>query len=375
MHTAESPSNLAMTEAVSFGFNLGRDPDSPDASPGGKNEKGDGNLKLPKSVSPLPHLSPHGRQASHVGGMPDVIKDVQPQIVAPDKNIGLGTGLGSQLMKSSMGSTAYTTLHPLEKMKQTQYEIHPQVMRTRKVTRLTDNLSSGAATPRTPKPDEALRDGGEPRGMFRELLLSDLAWATEATGPEELNTVREHRWFFRGAAELADRGRSYCFFVRCLLDMQRNVQCEEEGAALDPRLTKACKLFVSGQCGNGSTCEMYQLLTHFISNAVIFDEWDRYLTTAFADGRANQEAFLVPHLEQVWTRFCRILPTMEEIFDVLDARFVWRHRLPKVGDVVRETMKRRCFSSKAVTNNEMFTQEKCNNETVKNIKRSFGIGM
>merc|ERR1719453_1366135 len=173
--------------------------------------------------------------------------------------------------------------------------------------------------------------------------------------------------------ELADRGRSYCFFVRCLLDMQRNVQCDEDGEALDPRLARACKLFIGGQCGNGKTCEMYQLLTHFVSNAVIFDEWERFLKDAFAHERANTESFLVPHLEQVWNRFCRLSPALEEIFDVLNTRFVWRHRLPQVGDIVRESMKRRCFSSKAVVTNEMFTQEKSTHETVKNVKRCFKL--
>lgn len=250
-------------------------------------------------------------------------------------------------------------------------ELPSKVMRSHKLTRLRNaNAPSDGASDRSPR----LNTEDEPQRMFRELLLSDHTWATQPTSPEDLAIVNDHRWAFRGAVELAQRGQSYCFFIRCLLDMQRNVQCEEEGDALDLTLTKACKAFVSGQCHTKMVGEMYQLLTHFVSNAVVIDEWDRFLKDAFANERANQEAFLVPHLEQVWFRFCRMIATLEEIFGVLDDRFVWRHRLPKVGDIVRETIKKRCFSSKAVTTNDMFTQEKCSNDTVKSLKRYFHLG-
>jgi hypothetical protein len=294
-----------------------------------------------------------------------------------DRHAGLGNGMGGQLMRSALGSSAYAPLDPYERARQLRSEPSPKIMRERKVTRLRDGLSDGIDTRyevrQLPRSAE-LQDGAEPQGMFKQLLLSDLTWATEPTAPEDLVAISEHRWSFRGAVELAQRGQSFSFFIRCLLDMQMNLQCDEDADALDPKLSRACKAFVTGQCGTGQSGEMYQLLTHFVCNAVIFDEWDRYLKDAFAHERANQEAFLVPHLEQVWARFCRMLPTLEEIFDVLNTRFVWRHRLPKVGDVVRESMKRRCFSSKSVNQNEMFTQEKCNNETVKNIKRAFKIG-
>jgi hypothetical protein len=295
------------------------------------------------------------------------------------RNDGLGQGMGGQLARSALGTTAYMQLDPVERQRQYKKALDPppQVLRDRKFTRLPHGHAEGAdprQTPRQFSESVALKDGPEPQGMFKQLLLSDLSWATEPTAPLDLNAVREHRWAFRGAVELAERGQSHCFFIRCLLDMQRNVQCEEEGDALDPELTRACKLFVGGQCGVGKSGEMYQLLTHFISNAIRFDEWERYLKDAFAHERHNDESFLVPHLEQVWSRFCRILPTLDEIFAVLNTRFVWRHRLPKVDELVRESLKRRCFSSKAVINNEIMSQEKCNNETVKNVKRHFKLG-
>merc|ERR1712216_903262 len=152
------------------------------------------------------------------------------------------------------------------------YEPSAKVVRERKITRLRDGSSGGSdarATPRQFSGPGALQDGPEPQAMFKQLLLSDLSWATEPTAAEDLAAVRSHRWTFRGAAELAEKGQSYCFFVRCLLDMQRNVQCEEEGEALDPKLVKACKLFICSQCGAGRPGDMYQLLTHFVSNAVI----------------------------------------------------------------------------------------------------------
>lgn len=282
-------------------------------------------------------------------------------------NVGLGSGVGAQLAKSALGSAAYKSLDPIERARQQRMELPSKVLRSHKVTRL--------VTPREATPRETrISTLDEPQRMFRELLLSDHAWAQQPAAPEDLAIIRDHRWSFRGALDLAERCQGHCFFIRCLLDMQRNVQCEEEGDALDPTLTKACKVFVSGQCSHHKEGQMYQLLTHFISNAVIFEEWDRYLKGAFASEKANQETFLVPHLEQVWFRFCRMLATLEEIFGILDSRFVWRHRLPRVGDIVKQTVKKRCFSSQEVTRNEMFTQEKYMNETVKNLKRCFGLG-
>jgi len=217
---------------------------------------------------------------------------------------------------------------------------------------------------------DSLNEGGEPPGMFLALLLNDMT----SPDPEDLVRVREHRWSFRGAEDFAKNGRSFCFFIRCLLDLQRNVQVEEEGDALEPKLANACKSFVAAHCRNGRMGEMYQLLTHFISNSVIFREWDRFLKNVFEDQRANQESFLVPHLEQVWTRFCRFRTVLESIFDVLNTRFIWRHRLPKVGEVVREHMKRRCFSSEVVQRNELFLQATVRSDTLKQVKYAFNIG-
>lgn len=333
---------------VTFGFN-------PDAF-GGDEEVAEATPKARHSLAPISTRAhvPHGA-----------------------RNPGLGKHLGGQLTRSAFGGAAYQMLDPAERARQMRYELSTSALRNRKVTR----LSAGAAPdtldesdPNTPRQwiTSPLMDE-EPLGMYRELLLSDQPWATELLGHEDLRMVCEHRWVFRGARELAEKSRSLCFFVRCLLDLQRNVQLEDDGDALDPKLVKACSLFVSGQCNLGRAGEMYQLLTHFISNAVVFDEWDRYLKSAFESTRANEERFLVPYLEQVWGRFCRLIDVLEEIFSVLNTRFVWLHRLPRIGDLVREHMKRRCFSGDSVTRNDMFASEKCTNETVKAIKRAFGF--
>mmetsp|Transcript_111169 Transcript_111169/g.192761 ORF Transcript_111169/g.192761 Transcript_111169/m.192761 type:complete len:344 (+) Transcript_111169:103-1134(+) len=289
------------------------------------------------------------------------------------RNAGLGKNLGGQLTRSALGGAAYQMLEPGERARQLRHEHSANTLRQRKVTRLSAepvaDLSEGTARPWITSP---LTDN-EPQGMFRELLLSDQGWASEQQSREDLRVICDHRWTFRGAMELAERSRSLCFFVRCLLDLQRNVQLEDEGDALDPKLVKACALFVTGQCNMGRAADMYQLLTHFISNAVIFDEWDRYLKGAFESSRANQESFLIPYLEQVWGRFCRLIDVLEEIFSVLNSRFVWLHRLPRVGELVREHMKRRCFSGDSVTRNDMIMSEKCSNETVKSIKRAFAF--
>mmetsp|Transcript_35283 Transcript_35283/g.104820 ORF Transcript_35283/g.104820 Transcript_35283/m.104820 type:complete len:120 (+) Transcript_35283:3-362(+) len=118
---------------------------------------------------------------------------------------------------------------------------------------------------------------------------------------------------------------------------------------------------------------MYQLLTHFISNSMVFYEWDKFLRVAFEDARAAQESFLAPHLEQVWGRFSRLRATLEGVFGTLDGRFAWKHRLPKVGELVQEHMRRRCFSSEAVTRNELFAQANLRNETLKQVKFAIGI--
>lgn len=293
------------------------------------------------------------------------------------RNAGLGFGVGGQLAKSALGGAAYQVLDPAEKARQLRYEPPPSVMRNRRSTRLPASTGARfAQTDHKPRPwvTAALKDD-QPASMFQELVLSDQGWATQQDRQDDLHKICEHRWTFPGALELAKRGRSFSLFVRCLLDLQRNVQIEEEGTPLDPDLVTACKLFVNGQCNLRNAGDMYQLLTHFTSNAVVFDEWDRYLSEAFGSSRAIEESFLAPHLDQVWARFCRLLAVLEEIFSALNTRFVVAHRLPQVGDLLRAHMKRRCFSKDAVLRNYMFMQEKCSNETIKQIKRDLGLNL
>jgi len=284
-----------------------------------------------------------------------------------DRCVGLGYGIGGQLVRSALGTTGASLLDTPDPL----IKLSPG-KRTRRKPRGhvgTTALAAEAQCSSAGKCGRGLLDGPEPQGMYIGLLLGDAGSVDE----KELARLMEHRWNFQGSVDFASRGRGFCFFVRCLLDLQRNIQVEEEGAGLDPKLARACKIFVNGQCNKGQMGYMYHLLTHFVSNSVVFDEWGKYIKEAFDSPRANQESFLVPHLEQVWGRFCRLVEVLEDVFDVLNSRYVCRHRLPKIGDLVREHMKRRCFGSDEVSRNELLSQEKCTNATVKAVKFSFGI--
>lgn len=288
-----------------------------------------------------------------------------------ERHCGLGKSLGGQLTRSALGAAAYAVLDPIEKARQQRYQLRAEVMHSRKIRLLPpgDSKASFASPHTSPANWASVQDGVEPQGMFRALLLGDHGWAAEAATFEDLEFVRQHRWTFNGAVELAQRGQNFCFFIRCLLDMQRNLQCEEEGDTLEPVTTRACKTFVQGHCCAGRASDMYQLLTHFISNAVIFHEWHRYLKDALENPRANQEAFLVPHLDQVWSRLSRMLPFLEEVFGLLDSRFADGYGLPKVVDLIRLHMQRCCLQREMVHKNEIFMQEKCQSDVLKNVKR------
>lgn len=305
-------------------------------------------------------------------GPGDSLSTLDSSAVNKASNVGLGNGLGGQLARSALVTAAVDVLEPCERFtfktsrREEKAAIDNSTAPEASAEAMAEAPVEGALTESRYVP--GFKDGPEPQGMFTGLLLNDAGQVEE----KELVLVENHRWTFKGAVDFAQRGRGFCFFIRCLLELQRNVQVEE-GCPLDPNLSRACMIFVNGHCGNGRMGEMYQLLTHFISNSVVFDEWARYLKDAFDNPRANTESFLVPHLEQVWGRFCRLLEVLEEVFNVLNSRYVWRHRLPKVGDLVREHMRRRCFSSDAVTRNELFAQEKCTNATVMDVKRAFGF--
>lgn len=293
------------------------------------------------------------------------VEDYLPSTArASERNAGLGTGPGGQLARSYLGATAVTVLDPYARRQghhsQTRGNANAAEKRAETV------LEAQTGTPRTV---QSLNDGGEPQGMFLGLLLND-------TGPVadmELSIVRSHRWTFKGADDLAKQGKSFYFFLRCLLDLQRNVQVDDQADVLDPKLGRACRGFVSGLCREGRMGDMYQLLTHFLSNSLIFHEWHNFLKNAFEDQRKSQETFLVPLLEQVWSRYCKFRAAVESIFGVLDDRFAWRHRLPKVGDLVQEHMKRRCIYQEHVLRNELFVAATVRNETIKRVKLTFGI--
>jgi len=212
-------------------------------------------------------------------------------------------------------------------------------------------------------------DAVEPQGMFLGLVVLD----TVDSDASEIARMAEHRWIFRGALELAKQGRSTCFFIKCLLELQRNVQLEEEKDALDPSLLSACRLFVTGNCREGRQSEMYQLLTHFVSNTLLFAEWHRYLMDAFVSMTDSPSSVVGQYLDQVWGRFKKFTAAVQEMFKALDNRYVWRHRLPSVNDLLHQQMRRRCFSSEVITRHEIFVQEQGGGETVRDIRSALGL--
>jgi hypothetical protein len=283
-----------------------------------------------------------------------------------DRCVGLGTETGGHLARSYLGLAGSSTINNTIAM---------QAMPRGKTMKNSEDVSPRRRAQLTPrsnadKNSETMLRVSEPRGMWFGLLLNDMGPVSE----EDLARVSTHRWNYQGATELARQGRSICFFVWCLLELQRNVQLDEEGDILDRQLVEACKAFVRCQCREGRMGEMYQVLSHFISNSQVFYEWDRFVKVIFEDPRSNQEKFLVTHLEQVWGRYCRLKAVLENIFDYLDSRFVWQHRLPKVGELVRQHMKRRCFSSDLIAKNDLIASPSIRDETLKQVKFAFDFG-
>mmetsp|Transcript_70824 Transcript_70824/g.153811 ORF Transcript_70824/g.153811 Transcript_70824/m.153811 type:complete len:316 (-) Transcript_70824:59-1006(-) len=274
---------------------------------------------------------------------------------AQEQRSGLGRGLGGQLARSYLGLAGSSVV-----------DVNPrQISR-----RMSNCLPTPTASQCEAFPSAAsLSDEPELEGFFLGLVLNDVGSVAEA----ELEPVKSHRWTFKGAEDLAAKGKGFYFFVQCLLEMQRNVQLSEEGDVLEPQLMRACRTFVTAQCRRQKMGEMYQVLTHFLSNSLLFHEWARFLESTFDDPRANQESYLAPYLEQVWKRFSRFREVVEVIFGVLNGRFVRVHRLPRVEDLVLEQMKRRCFSSDQVLRNEVLLSEKSGSAAVKAVTRAFNL--
>lgn len=220
--------------------------------------------------------------------------------------------------------------------------------------------------------DLNVQDGKEPEGAFIALLMAD----DSAPNPQVVSFIANHRWTYPGAVDTARRGQCFSCFVWCLLQMQRNVQLQllEEGDCLDRRMANACRSFVSIQGRRGRWADMYQLLSHFICNSPVWTEWAKYLKQAFEDPKANQEQFMVPRLDQVWGRFLTLRAALQNIFDIVDERFVWKHRLLDVSGLITEHMKKRCFPQEFVSKNELFSSTVVKDETLKQIKFTFSWG-
>lgn len=254
-------------------------------------------------------------------------------------NEGLGAGPGGRLARSLLNIGAPDS------------ELFSRD-RTRQPVRVLESkapdLKTGLPAAGHADTDPLVIDGIEPRGMVVALLLNDVS----AVDRRDLAPVRDHRWTFKGAVELAAYGKAFLCFVLCLLDLQRNVQLRIEGGAMDPKLLNGCKMFVRAQCRSGYTHEMFQFFTHFLCNTILFVEWAEYLKTTFADSRAKSPSFLEPRLEQVWSRFHRFLLVLENIFVVLDKSFGSENRFPGVHGIIKTHLKKRCFGKDVLGKND-----------------------
>jgi hypothetical protein len=203
------------------------------------------------------------------------------------------------------------------------------------------------------------------------LVLGDQSASFE----EEIACIRDHRWFFTGAVEFARQGRGLCSLIRCLLDLQENVQLDEEGVTLDAKLVRACKTFVHGQTVARRGGEMYHVLSHYISNAPIFDQWQKYLADMLSNESITQDSNLVvAYLDQVWGRFMRLRDALETVFGVLDGSYAWELRFPTVRELVNQHMRRRCFSSQSMLRLEVFAGVQVrSDESVRQIRSTFDL--
>lgn len=280
---------------------------------------------------------------------------------------GLGEGLGGAMVRSILKSTGLTVLRR-QSLGRSSRMHHPRGQNLKEP----DRLASMAPLPCKPqhaaKASRSLAEAGLVIGMRTGLAMCDASSAPA----KEVAEVDSHRWTFDGAVDIAARSRGHCSFVRCLLELQRNVQLDAEGEALDAGLAKSCSAFVAGNYLGGRADEMFCLLTSFLCNAVVFVEWGRFLDTAFEDPLANEEGFLVPYLDEVWRRFCRLSHALQHIFAALD-QLVPLHRLPTVKALVQEHVRRRCFSSEAAWRNALLTRGNAGHPILSEIRHTFGF--
>mmetsp|Transcript_62828 Transcript_62828/g.117499 ORF Transcript_62828/g.117499 Transcript_62828/m.117499 type:complete len:246 (+) Transcript_62828:76-813(+) len=224
--------------------------------------------------------------------------DFQRQVTPPERCVGLGQGTGGQLARSTLGVVGAQTLKDIRAGFQAQVskdaepksQLSPSSLLPKAVERDSPvSPHTPSATPRAAVTG-SMFSFSEPPGMWYSLLINDMG----PTVQEDMEKVMTHRWNFEGAAQLASQGRSICYFILCLLEVQRNIQMDQEGEVLNASLLDACKTFVRCQCREGKMGEMYQVLTHFISNSLVFFEWERFLNNVFQDARAHQEIEVDP---------------------------------------------------------------------------------
>jgi len=202
-----------------------------------------------------------------------------------------------------------------------------------------------------------------PRDLLMGLLLVDSSPADEKL----LEYIRTHRWTFKGAEAIARQGKGFSYFVWCLLHIQQNIQTDFGVRPLEIKQIQACQSFVAVQSRKGGIADMYHLFTHFICSSVIFHEWSMYITKICYDERSGGQNFVAVSLEQVWTRYKFLWQVLQDIFGVLDERYVPKVNLPRIGELLREHVRRTCFSSELVCRHAAFNPSQLQDETMKQI--------
>eukprot|EP00811_Abedinium_folium_P029312 NODE_4604_length_1870_cov_5.458979.p1 GENE.NODE_4604_length_1870_cov_5.458979~~NODE_4604_length_1870_cov_5.458979.p1 ORF type:complete len:439 (+),score=93.16 NODE_4604_length_1870_cov_5.458979:316-1632(+) len=203
---------------------------------------------------------------------------------------------------------------------------------------------------------------------------------------EELQHVANHRWTFPGATEFASWGKAMYFFVRCFLEMQANIQLDESSEALLPRYVNACALFVKGHCLEGHLTDMFNFLSHFLTNTNIFPEWRAFILAALTVPDAGQDAVLSPYLDQALKRFMRLARPLEIIFAPVDDSRCRRasdrdtswlpvtidHQFPPIADFIRDVARRR-FLPEEFLMSAVFQSSSNRSEVIGAIKREFNL--
>jgi len=147
------------------------------------------------------------------------LKDLEKSEQPPDRCVGLGQGVGGNLARSCLGLVGSKEIKEHRVQQATKDEKKGDAIVP------LDRLNAPFSPSTSPRSGltGAILSYSEPKGMWFSLLMNDM-------GPvprEELDKVIAHRWTFQGALELAAQGKSICYFILCLLEIQRNIQVDQ----------------------------------------------------------------------------------------------------------------------------------------------------